>query len=118
MFEEGSTYLKISRRISEGILKNGGYESNAVMVSGIDICFSTDSLEYRSSRRIRISSETALEVDVACRAISLRFRFVDDMSPQLTFFERDLTAIILRIHGRGLIQCLSKNGRRVEGSVP
>src|SRR5690242_6488360 len=74
LFDDGSTYLKISRRISEGILKNGGYVSSVVIVSGIDICFSTESLEYRSSRRIHMSSETAFEVGVTCIAIRSCFR--------------------------------------------
>jgi hypothetical protein len=97
LFEEGSTYLKISRRISEGIRSKGGYVSKAVIVSGIEICFSTDSLEYRSSRRIQMSSETAFDVGVTCTAIRLCFRFVSANCHRLTFLARDLAAITGRI---------------------
>lgn len=68
--------------------------SSAVMVSGIEICFSTDSLGYRSSRRIQISSETAFEVDIA-------------------FFVRDLTAIAIEPCRREQIECLLENGSRI-----
>jgi hypothetical protein len=56
LLDDGKTYLKISLRISDGIRSSGGKVSKGDMVSGIDICFSTDSFEWRSKRRRRMSS--------------------------------------------------------------
>jgi hypothetical protein len=56
LLDDGKTYLKISRRISDGIRSSGGKLSKGDMVSGMDICFSTDSFEWRSKRRRRMSS--------------------------------------------------------------
>lgn len=70
--------------------------SSAVMVSGIDICFSTDSLEYRSSRRMQMSSELALEIGVTCAAVRscLEFKLVIAGCHGLTFLVRDLAVMI------------------------
>ena len=89
--------------------------SKAVMVSEIDICFSTDSFEYRSSRCIQMSSETAFAVGITCPAIRSCFRFVDGRCSRLTFFVRDLAAITGTVCRRGQTECLEKKGRRGEG---
>lgn len=74
--------------------------SKAVSVSGIDICFSTDSLEYRSSRRIQMSSEIDFEVGVTCAAIRLCSRLVRAKRYRLTFLVRDFAAITKIIYRR------------------
>lgn len=92
--------------------------SRAVIVSGIDICFSTDSLEYRSSRRKQMSSETAFEVGVTCPAIRSCFRFVGAECYGLTFLVRGFAAITNTVCRREWRRSLEKNRREHEEYEP